>query len=88
MTERIVQIMPADGWKAVYVNGDGVVAVVPLVGWALVEDGEGRRHVDGLDGRGDVITLCDNMVGFQVFEAPGVSDWVDGDFVDVEFVNG
>lgn len=35
---RIQQIMPSDGWAAELVE-EGEVRAVPLVGWALVQDG-------------------------------------------------
>lgn len=37
---RIVQIMPADGWRVEYTNGDGPVWDTPLAGWGLLADGE------------------------------------------------
>ena len=53
MTEqvrKIVQIIPAEGWFAVYGDDDGKPTIlVPLVCWALYEDEEGDRYIEGMD---------------------------------------
>ena len=44
---RVLQLLPADGWRAVYAGADGEPFGETLVCWALVEfhDGEhGPRH--------------------------------------------
>lgn len=49
--QRIVQIIEADGWLAVYDHGTGDVRDLRtkrLVCWALVEDGTGTRVI-GMD---------------------------------------
>lgn len=49
--QRIVQIIDAKGWVAVYDRGTGDVDVIhtkPLVCWALVEEGASSRVI-GLD---------------------------------------
>lgn len=57
MQRRINQIIPAEGWLAVYDLGTGDVADIrtrPLVCWALMEEaggtaGAGATNVVGLD---------------------------------------
>lgn len=49
--QRIIQIIPADGWLAVYDTGAGDVRnlrTVPLACWALVER-DGMTSVIGMD---------------------------------------
>ena len=47
---RIVQIIPAPGWCAVYRKGKrGAEFSSPLVCWALVETSSGDRQVVGID---------------------------------------
>jgi hypothetical protein len=47
---RIVEIIPAPGWRAVFGNGDGGDEFSsPLVCWALVEGTTGERQVVGID---------------------------------------
>lgn len=45
---RVIQMMPADGWRAVFADGSNPIAD-PLVCWALVEffdNDHGPRHDD------------------------------------------
>lgn len=81
---RILQIVPAAGFRAVYGSvvggtprgaGEGVpeaveLAAHPLAGFALVEDGDGGRSVVGLDPR-DFVYLCDEIGDFLGYLAPG-----------------
>jgi hypothetical protein len=63
MAERkITQIMPANGWAAVF-DEDGDELLSPLVGWALVQDGEGQASVVGLVAWQQV-ELCDRQPNF------------------------
>lgn len=48
MDEKIIQIIPADGWFAVYNMGDSEDRI-PLVCFALVEFGDGSREVRGYE---------------------------------------
>lgn len=45
--QKILQIMPATGWGAVFVE-DGEELITPLAGWALVTNAEGASSVVGL----------------------------------------
>ena len=45
--QKILQIMPANGWGAVFVE-DGEDMITPLAGWALVTNAEGASSVVGL----------------------------------------
>ena len=44
---KILQIMPANGWGAVFVE-DGEELITPLAGWALVSQVDGASSVMGL----------------------------------------
>ena len=44
---KITQIMPANGWGAVFVE-DGEELITPLAGWALVTKDDGGTGVMGL----------------------------------------
>jgi hypothetical protein len=77
--EKILQIMPADGWRALYAkrieSGELELWTEPLIGWALVEeifpDEDGRptkdieRSVQGLVSYGvQGATLAPGTAGF------------------------
>lgn len=63
MEEKILQIIPANGWSAKYTQEDGDFTS-PLVCWALVEDEDGTRRVVGLDGA-DYVDTAECAVNFQ-----------------------
>lgn len=46
---QIVQMLPAVGWQAVYVEDDGKPFVCDLVCWALIEDEDGDRDIFPMD---------------------------------------
>jgi hypothetical protein len=64
---KILQIIPAEGWSAIYADGDGEIFVMPLVCWALVEsanvDGE---EIIGMTADDSHITDAsdDNLLGY------------------------
>lgn len=60
---RIQQIMPSDGWAAEIVE-DGEVRAVPLVGWALVQDGT-ELIVVGLVPEDRRVGFADEQDGFD-----------------------
>lgn len=70
LDKKIIQIIPSDGWKAVYRNSeDGKPFACALPCWALVEDKDGFRYVAGMDtGAGEdwleVIEDVGNFVGY------------------------
>ncbi len=85
-TGKILQIMPAVGWRAVYAGKDDGVAGTfedPLVGFALVELCNGDREVVALasGGCGDPIDRADQTGNFLVICGP---DEVVGDYVKDE----
>jgi hypothetical protein len=69
---RIVQIIPVQGWNALYAirpdrnNGDPV-CVCPLACWALVQQGK-DRYVVGLD---STLSFCDQGDNFLGYAPPG-----------------
>lgn len=72
MASRILQIIPADGWNAVYAirpdrNKNNPVWLAPLACWALVEQ-ERARLVVGLD---PTLSFCDQGDNFLGYLAPG-----------------
>src|SRR5690349_18219788 len=72
---KIVQIMPADGWGAAFEDGEDEV-ISPLVGWALVQDGDGASAVVGLVAADEKVELCDDDSDFTgyVFLPDAVTD--------------
>ncbi|MBL8046638.1 MAG: hypothetical protein JNL09_08860 [Anaerolineales bacterium] len=60
---RIQQIMPSDGWAAEIVE-EGEVRAVPLVGWALVQDGTDVIVV-GLVPEDRRVSFADEQDGFD-----------------------
>ena len=55
MSEKIIQIIPADGWFAVFQMDDEAELTLPLNCWALFQDEDGASRVEGLyvDAAGD-----------------------------------
>lgn len=65
---RILQIIPADGWNALYAirpeeNKNDPVYVSPLTCWALVEEGK-VQYVVGLDCTQSFCDQGDNFLGY------------------------
>jgi hypothetical protein len=72
MARRILQIISADGWNAVYAirpdsNKNNPVWIAPLACWALVQQ-ERARLVVGLD---STLSFCDQGDNFLGYLAPG-----------------
>ena len=59
---KITQIMPAAGWGAAFDTGDEE-EITPLVGWALVQENDGKTAVVGLVA-GSEVELCDQQDNF------------------------
>ena len=55
MNEKITQIIPADGWFAVFKMDDDAELSMPLNCWALFQDEDGSSRIDGVyvDAAGD-----------------------------------
>ncbi len=81
---KIVQIMPANGWGASFDAGDSE-ELSPLVGWALVQDGEGKSAVVGLVA-GHEVELCDTQKNFSgyVYLADVMADDLELDDEDLD----
>jgi hypothetical protein len=50
--DKIVSMIPAAGYYAEYKN-NGKTIYNPVAAWVVVEDMQGRQHVDGVDPSGD-----------------------------------
>lgn len=48
MVEKIMQIMPAEGWYAIH-EEEGKRHLKRLICWALIENEDGDRMVEGLE---------------------------------------
>lgn len=71
MKRRIVQIMPADGWRARFAEkADGREWDDPLVCWALVEDEQAWQEVVGMVAA-DPVEFCDTFDQFLGYMGPG-----------------
>lgn len=75
MADRILQIMPARTWHAVYKRPPHLS--IPLAAWALVEGGD-KTSVVGLVAQpnGEELALCGSLPGFLRYdcfdpESPG-----------------
>ena len=55
MNEKIVQIIPADDWFAVFKMDDEAELSLPLNCWALCQDEDGSSRIEGIyvDAAGD-----------------------------------
>jgi hypothetical protein len=62
---KILQIIPAIDWYAMYEIEDDANSHAPLVCWALVEDRDGDRHVVGLDSAETNTDFCENTSNFM-----------------------
>jgi hypothetical protein len=90
MAERkIVQIMPAPGWAAIF-SDDEDELITPLVGWALVQDGDAAPAVVGL-AAADKVELCEDHDNFlryafvsELIDEDDVFDFDDEDEDDLE----
>jgi hypothetical protein len=79
--KKIIQIMPAEGWRALYFHrgdaGEVVFEEEPLVCWALMEEStenidETVRSVEGLSADSWVETV-EHVSNFLAYLAPGES---------------
>lgn len=70
--KKILQIMPAEGWFARYIDAAGASDhdpdnLVPLTCWALVEDENGSRRVEGMDSASDGVALVEDTTNFSEY---------------------
>jgi len=49
--DRVVHMIPAAGYYAVYKEGDDLT-YNPVAAWVVIEDQQGRQRVDGIDPSG------------------------------------
>ena len=64
-TVRIVQLIPADGWSALYWSSyEPYYELIRLISFALVEDSKGKRSVSGLD---QFLYLCSVRKNFAEY---------------------
>lgn len=64
---KMVQIMPAGGWDAIFKLQDGKLFRTPLAGWALIIEDEvsGMEGISAdMDGFTDRVEQIDNFVGY------------------------
>lgn len=68
--DKIIQIMPCQSeWRAVY-SEKGKPLLVSLIGWAIMEDDEGSRSVQGLCA-GDYVDSPETCTNFLGYASPG-----------------
>lgn len=66
---RIVQMIPAAHWFAAYENGEEAFSV-PLVCWALGEDPNESRYIQGMViGENGAVVPADSLPGFVGYDA-------------------
>ncbi len=68
--DTLIQIIPAEGWSAVFSNDDGSEFSFPLVCWAIVEPEDGgleNRYVDGISGAGN-LDGCTDATSFVRYQ--------------------
>ena len=68
---KIKQIIPADGWQAVYKNDDGSEYKSQMNCWALIEDERGETRIEGMDVDSDGVCSEANLsTNFLRYERP------------------
>ena len=72
---RIVQIIPADGWEALYTDPAGDVTIIEdVVAFALVEESDGYRYVTPLVPDDRLIEFASNAANFKRIMRKSVSE--------------
>ncbi|NLK87807.1 MAG: hypothetical protein GX279_09985 [Clostridiaceae bacterium] len=67
--KKILQIIPADRWRAVYSGSNGEFSA-PLACFALVEE-NGLTYVEGMEAHGGcTVEFCDDIESFIGYEGP------------------
>ena len=85
INKRIIQIMPSNGWKSVYVEEENKIVEYDLVCWALVQvteidefgNKEEYTQVEGVDG-GDMTDFCQSASNFLGYQNPQDSFFYEG----------
>jgi hypothetical protein len=83
MAPKILQIMPAHGWAAVY-SEDSDEMIAPLVAWALVETAPGETGVVGLVAL-EKVQSAEDQPNFTHYEQVDDEDFFFDPFEDEEF---
>lgn len=65
-SKKIIQIIPAEGWLALYNDGQGGQFADRIAMWALVQDEDGKTDVEGLSAT-DYVDRCEEMVNFDCY---------------------
>lgn len=68
--KQVRQIIPANGWQAIYEQEDGGLYAAPLCCWAVVEDEDGDSFVVGMDAD-SAVGACEEVSNFVGFIGPG-----------------
>jgi len=67
-SKEILQIIPADGWVAVYTLPDHPFYVIcPLACWALVRENDDPTYVVGIDGTGKLAEIAEDADNFHEY---------------------
>lgn len=80
--EKIMQMLPADGWQAVFSDYQGRPSMQDLICFALVETKEGKTEIRGVSTSASIpFFMVDNAVGFLGYNKPknefDIEDWRD-----------
>jgi hypothetical protein len=69
MGEKIIQIIPADSWIAVFKMDDDAEIAMPLNCWALFQEEDGSSRIEGIyvDAAGDC-TAAKSAINFVRYE--------------------
>lgn len=71
MRQRIISIMPADGWFVIFLNTDQTTFADPLVSWALTEDldedSPAFRSVEGMSATDGFVDLVESNKNFHSY---------------------
>lgn len=68
----ILQLAPATGWRAAYTDEADGISLAPVALWALVQDDEGNRYVEGIEAD-DIVAFCsdtEGCLGYVAEECP------------------
>jgi hypothetical protein len=69
MTKKIIHIMPAEGWKAIFADSEGKQIPRDLVCWAALED-SGETSVEGMVAREGYIEFAPDNHTFAGYQTP------------------
>ena len=70
MTKKIIHIIPAGGWKAIFADAEGKQNPRDLVCWAAIED-TGETSVEGMVAHDGFIEFAPDKHTFAGYQTPG-----------------